>query len=306
MSTPSLEPAHEPEGAPLCDRVSGFSVRRWSAAVPSRQWAREASELLDLGETLPPVLTESRPLAEVHRLDLGLFVVFEEAALRVSGALVRRAPTEAALRFAAQQTLDEAHHHEVFRARLDRAQDHAGLPRGTGEQAILTPPLRRFIDRCYEVADAGSFIEGLTLVNLVLEGMAYPLYAYEERYWRRIDPYLARLVRGAFTDETRHVTFGARLVDDLLRDDPVRRARVARLCDEARRALAEIFTYYVRSFVGLFDAVARRHPALFQGVEFAPGRRIADTPYEEQVAAIHHSIDVEHRRLLGQAGLLID
>lgn len=287
-------------------RALGLSVRRWSRTVPARQWAREAAELDELGEALPRVLTESRPLAEVHRLDLGLFVVFEDAALRVSGALVRRAPTEAALRFAAQQTLDEAHHHEVFRSRLDRAQENAGLPTGRGEEAILTPPLRRFIDRCYEVADAGSFIEGLTLVNLVLEGMAYPLYAYEERYWRAIDPYLSRLVRGAFIDETRHVTFGARLVDELLRGDVERRGRVARLCEEARRTLAEIFAYYVRAFVGLFDAVARRHPGLFGDAEFAPGRRIAGTPYEEQVAAIHHSIDVEHRRLLGSAGLLLD
>jgi len=38
----------------------------------------------------------------VHRLDLCLFVVFEEAALRVSGALVRHAPTADALAFAAQ------------------------------------------------------------------------------------------------------------------------------------------------------------------------------------------------------------
>lgn len=299
-------PAEQPLDAATTPTLLTMDIRRWSSAVPARQWSREAAQLDALGEALPTILTESRPLCEVHRLDLALFVVFEEAALRVSGALVRRAPTEPALKFAAQQTLDEAHHHEVFRRRLDLAQQHAGLRAGQGEDAILTPPLRRFIDRCYEVADAGSFIEGLTLVNLVLEGMAYPLYAYEERYWRAIDPFLSRLVHGAFTDETRHVTFGARLVDSLLRDDAERRARVARLCDEARRALGEIFGYYVRAFVGLFDAVARRHPGLFGDTEFAPGRRIADTPYEEQVAAIHHSIDVEHRRLLGQAGLLLD
>ena len=52
----------------------------------------------------------------------------------------------------------------------------------------------------------------MVLTNLVLEGMAHPLYSYEERYWKPVDPYLARLVRGAFIDETRHVAFGAGVV----------------------------------------------------------------------------------------------
>jgi hypothetical protein len=59
----------------------------------------------------------------------------------------------------------------------------------------------------------------------------------------------------------------------------------------------------VRKFVGLFDAVARRHRALFADAVFQPGRRLADTPYDEQIACIRHSIDSEHGRLLGRAGL---
>jgi len=59
----------------------------------------------------------------------------------------------------------------------------------------------------------------------------------------------------------------------------------------------------VRKFVGLFDAVARRHRTLFADAELEPGRRLADTPYEEQIACIRHSIDTEHARLLGRAGL---
>jgi hypothetical protein len=277
-----------------------YSIAGWVRRVPTLQWSREDAAA---PAELPELLLASRPLAEVHRLDLALFEVFEEAALRVSGALVRRAPTPEALAFSAQQTLDEARHHELFRARHQLARKAAGLPEQGGTAAILVPPLRAFLDRCYEVADAGSFIEALTLMNLVLEGMAYPLYAYEERYWAPVDPALARLVRSAFTDETRHCAFGARTVRDLLADDPARRARVARLCTEARTAMAEVFGYYVRKFVGLFDAVARRHGELFRDAELAPGRLISTTPYEEQVRMIHHSIDIEHGRLLARAGL---
>jgi hypothetical protein len=280
-----------------------LSIARWVDAVPARQWAREGEELSEIGDGLPELVVASRPLAEVHRLDLALFVVFEEASLRVSGALTRLAPTEDALRFAAQQTLDEAHHYEIFRGRLKAASAAVGAPCEDAEQAILIPPLRRFVDRCYEVADAGSFIEAMVLMNLVLEGMAYPLYSYEERYWRPVDPYLARMVRGAFADETRHVAFGAALVKTLLDGDPERRSKVRALCVDARAALGEVFRYYIRTFVGLFDAVAKRHRDLFAAAEIAPGRLIAETPYEDQVAMIHRSIDDEHARLLARAGL---
>ena len=280
-----------------------FSIARWTSSVPARQWTREDGAREALGEALPEAIRMSRPLADVHRLDLGLFVVFEEAALRVSGVLTRRAPTEEALLFGAQQTLDEARHYELFRRRSDLAHAAAGLPITDSRDALLTPPLRRFLARCHEVADSGSFLEGLTLMNLVLEGMAHPLYAYEERYWSAVDPYLAGLVRTAFSDETRHVAFGAHLVRTMLAADPEERARVARICAEARAELAEIFRYYVRKFVGLFDAVARRHRELFAGAECAPGHLIATTSYEDQVAMIHHSIREEHGRLLARAGL---
>ena len=103
-----------------------FSISRWVSAVVSDQWAREGRALDALGEELPELILVSPPLAEVHRLDLALFVVFEEASLRVSGALTRLAPSIEALNFSAQQTLDEAHHHEVFRRRLDLASVEIG------------------------------------------------------------------------------------------------------------------------------------------------------------------------------------
>jgi hypothetical protein len=280
-----------------------YSISRWTSVVPARQWAREDEVLEATGAEMPEVILSSRPLAEVHRLDLALFVIFEEAALRVSGALTRRAPTTDALAFAAQQTLDEARHHEMFRRRLDVARAAAGMAPAEALDEMLIPPLRAFLGRCYEVADTGGFLEAMTLMNLLLEGMAYPLYAYEERYWQPVDPFLAKLVRSAFNDETRHTALGARMVRSLVADDPTMRARAQKLCVEARGLLAEVFRYYVRKFVGLFDAVARRQPEIFVGAELAPGHRIADTPYEEQIAMIHASIDREHGRLIARAGL---
>lgn len=278
-----------------------FSIGGWTRRVPQLQWAREDAAQAD--DAIPELVLASKPLAEVHRLDLSLFVVFEEASLRVSGALTRRAPTVDALNFCAQQTIDEARHYEVFRLRYEQARIAAGLSPTEGTDAILIPPLKRFLSQCYEVADGGSFIEGLTLMNLVLEGMAFSLYAYEERYWAPVDPHLARTVRNAFADESRHCAFGANLVAALLKDDPARRAKVSTLCRAARAAMAEVFAYYVKKFVGVFDAVAKQHRDVFAAAECAPGRLISQTPYQEQVAMIHHSIDVEHARLIAKAGL---
>jgi hypothetical protein len=284
--------------------VIDASVVRWVDVVVAGPSAREQRPHDQDDEPIPERIQSSRPLAEVHRLNLALLTLFEDTGLRMSGALIRHAPTPAALSFAAQQTLDQSRHHEAFRQRLRRAHTGDGAPREQETiQAILTPPLRRFIDQCYEIVDSGSFVEGVTMMNLVLDGMAYPLYSHQQRYWRSIDPYLSRLLGGAFADETRHVAFGARIVRETLEGDPNQRLKVARLCRDARALLGESLRYYVRTFVKLFDAVARRQGELLADTEFAPGRKIRDHGYEEQVASIHASIEREQAKLLVRAGL---
>jgi hypothetical protein len=283
--------------------MTDYSIDRWVARMPRHQWLRDEAQWHQVGERIPPLIAGDRALAEVHRLDLSLFVIFEETALRVSGALTRNAPDAEALSFCAQQTLDEARHLDMFRTRLEQsaaAQGRSAEP----ASAILSPPLTRFIARCHEVADSGAFVEGLTLMNLIFEGMAYPLYAYEERYWQALDPYLAALVRSAFVDESRHVGLGAALVRRALAGDPARREAVRALCREATTAMEQVFDYYIRTFVSMFDAVARRHGDLFGDAEFAPGRPIATTPYAEQVRTIQESMKREHSRLLANAELL--
>jgi len=278
-------------------------IAHWTKKVPNRQWVHEDQKLVDMGSAVPDTILNSRPLSEVHRLDLSLFVIFEEAALRVSGALVRTAPNKEAMNFAAQQTLDEARHREIFMDRLDASCIAQGMGGGVVNQSIKTPPLVRFLEFTDEVIDRGDFVEALTLMNLIFEGMAYPLYAYEQRYWEPIDPYLTSLIKSAFVDETRHIAVGAAIVNKMLEDDPERRVRVKKLCVEATNNMNEVFDYYIRKFVKLFDAVSRIHADLFAGAEFEPGRLITETPYAEQVRSIHESIKKEHGALLMRAGL---
>ena len=279
------------------------TIAGWVAKVPNHQWSKEDDRLMTIGPGLPQPIVESHALAEVHRLDLSLFVIFEEAALRVSGALTRSAPTLDAMNFAAQQTLDEARHREIFWQRLCSSCRATGIVDPQVSEAIMIPPLQRFLEQCYEVVDRGEFIEGMTIMNLVFEGMAYPLYAYEQRYWAPVDPYLALLIRSAFADESRHVVYGAKLINSLLQDDSQRKAKVSALCHDATLLMAEVFDYYIRKFVKLFDTVASMHKDIFADAEFAPGRLISQTPYEEQIRTIHESIRQQHGALLERAGL---
>jgi hypothetical protein len=96
---------------------------------------------------------------------------------------------------------------------------------------------------------------------------------------------------------------GANLVRELLASDAARKARAHVLVADMTRLMNEVFAYYVRKFVKLFDAVARRHADLFAGAEYAPGALISQTPYQDQIAVIHASITAEHARILQRAGL---
>jgi hypothetical protein len=280
-----------------------MSIAHWVDGVAKKQWQKEDAALDAIGAAVPLVIADSRPLSEVHRLDLSLFAIFEEAALRVSGALTRNAPSNEAMYFAAQQTIDEARHHEIFMNRLAQSGKAIGIDDTVVSEAIKTPPLLRFLERCDEVVDRGNFVEGLVLMNLVFEGMAYPLYAYEQRYWAPVDPYLSELVRTAFVDETRHVNFGIYMVKKYSTCNGAHQAGLTALCRDATMLMSEVFDYYVHKFVKLFDSVARIHKDLFAAAEFAPGRLISETPYKDQIKAIHESINTQHDRILTRAGL---
>jgi hypothetical protein len=247
---------------------------------------------------VPDVIVGSRALAEAHSLDLALFVALEDASLRTARALTRRAPDRDVLDLATRQATDDARHHELFGARLGaapRRQDVTG--------AVLIPPLRRFLAQCHELAEAGSFVEALTLLDLVLKAMAGAVYANEVRSWEPVDPGLAGLIRAVADDEARHVARATHVVRARLGADPGRRARVAALCAAAHRTLQEVFRYYIRKLVGLFAAVAREYGGRCARAEVGPGRLLADAPAGGQVTAVRAASEAAYARTSAQAGL---
>ncbi|WP_138927873.1 hypothetical protein [Verminephrobacter aporrectodeae] len=92
--------------------------------------------------------------------------------------------------------------------------------------------LRRFYDLILEQVDKGDFIAGSLAQNIEMEGMVYPLYRYEMKYWSRIDSAFSHIVKGAFADEAHHVGFGEAMMRSYLKGlDPGRRSRLQKMLE---------------------------------------------------------------------------
>src|SRR5262245_29373118 len=142
--------------------------------------AKECHMPVDL-DAVPNIIAASQALAEAHRLDLALFVAFEEESLRVAEGLLRHVPGANALRLVAEQKGDDERHLVLFRRRLQlslgarpnrAAATEALLLRVLqGEtastdgprldelvRAVVIPPLGHFFERCRMAADGGNFL----------------------------------------------------------------------------------------------------------------------------------------------------
>ena len=266
---------------------------------------------------VPEAIRTSRPLTEAHRLDLALFVVFEEASVRIAESLLRHASPGPLLDLATRQFDEDSRHLNWFNQRLDesllikaldpgqatealllrtlqgvQAPAAAPLQRANMTSAVVIPPLRRYLEQVRQAAERGDILATLVLHHLLLKDMACALAAHEEHYWRPFDPYLADLIRIVADEEGRHVELAACIVRKSLPDDPGRRGQFSELCAGGHARLQTVFRYYVRKFVELFAVVARQQ-----------GQPAFAAPVEEQIALIEASCAARHAATRTQAGI---
>jgi hypothetical protein len=235
-------------------------------------------------------------------MDLALFIAAERVSTQAASGLVRIAPDEASLCFLASQTLDEARHFEAFARRFEEL----GLEPEKRERLaanLLSRAYREFFDLLLEAVDRGDFEAGVVGLNVILEGMASPLYDYEMRYWRPFDPGLVAIIDGAFKDECRHVGFGEKILAFRLGRDPGLRARVQRRVDELSLKMRDVFAEFLAAFVGFYDLAVQEYPERCAQVEIIPGRRLAETSADEQVRWLEHEIRRGHKKRLERIGL---
>jgi hypothetical protein len=282
-------------------RFAEFSIDRWLRTVP-QGYLKSTSFGRNEGAGIPEEIREQSMLRQVYLMDLALFIAAERVSTQVASGLVRLAPDESSLCFLASQTLDEARHFEAFAKRFEEL----GLEPDKRERLaanLLSPAYKGFFDLLLEAVDRGDFEAGIVGLNVILEGMAFPLYDYETRYWRPFDAGIVEIITGAFKDECRHVGFGEKYLAWRLRGDAGARARVQRRTDELSLKMRDVFAEFLASFVGFYDLAVQEYPERCASVEILPGRPLASTSADEQVRWLESEIRKGHQRRLERIGL---
>jgi hypothetical protein len=279
-----------------------FSVQRWLERTPWRT-LRDSTYGCPNGVAPPSQLLWEDPLLnEIYKLDIAMFLTAEKVSVQGISQLVAQAPDEASAIFMATQAFDEARHFEVFSRRLA---DFGVGPEDRNElmARVTTKEMKRFYDLIIEQADKGDYITALLAHNVILEGMAYPVYRYEIKYWSKLDPGLSHIIRGAFADEVHHVSYGEAFVRSLIAGDAALRHRIQHLLREFERLMSGVFEAVVRNFVGIYQEAANAHMELMGDIMIFPGRKIAELTEEEQVRLLLQEVQQEHTQRLRTLGI---
>jgi ribonucleotide reductase beta subunit family protein with ferritin-like domain len=280
-----------------------WSTQRWLERTAWRG-LRDTSYGRPLtGEAEHPALRSDPLLRKVYLLDLALFIGAERASYHAVSGMVGFAPDERAQMQLGTQVFDECRHFEVFCHRMA----NLGVTpeqRNRMIEQFTTRSLRAFYDLIQEQVDRRDFLASCIAQNLVLEGMAYPMYRYEIKYWSRFDPGLKRTIQGAFADESHHVTFGEAICREALRRATVeQKSRIVRLLADCHRLMSQAFEEVITHYVGLYQECANQYMDEMGDIEIFPGIRLATVSEDDQARLLLQEIQGEHQDRLRRIGL---
>lgn len=292
-------PAFEPKG---------WDERRWSV----QSWfERTAWKTLSdtkygrpLEEQIPnSCLWDDPLLRQIYLLDIATFITAEHVSMLAVAGMVRSAPDESAQIHLSTQVLDEARHYEVFCRRLA---DFGITPEQRVRllDQVTSKPMQNFYDLIMEQVDKGDFVAASLAQNITMEGMAYPLYRYEIKYWSRFDPSLSQIIRGAFADEAHHVSFGESIVRAQLEGwGNAKRSQMVVLLRQFQTLMTEVFEQMIKHYIGLYQEAANGHMELIGDLEIFPGHKMKDVTEEDQVRLLLNEIQSEQRNRLKRIGV---
>lgn len=282
-----------------------FDIQHWLRKTP---WhSLKDTEYGLRADVAPPnaALWDDPLLNQIYKLDIATFLTAEHLSVEGISKLVSQAPDEACQVFLATQAFDEARHYEVFCRRLA---DMGVTPEQRKElvDMVTTPAMRKFYDAIREQVDRNDFVSAILAHNIILEGMAYPLYRYEIKYWSRLDPGLSQLVQGAFADEVHHVSFGEEFIKAENRKGSESRNKIERLSREFHQMMTEVFESAIHHYIGLYQEAANTHMAIMGDVEIFPGHRMCDTSEEDQVRILMKEVEHEYQHRLLEVGISLN
>lgn len=279
-----------------------FGVQTWLERTPWRTLRGSTYGCSDDVAPPNPLLWQDPLLNQIYKIDIATFLTAEKISVDGISRLVSLAPDEGSRVFMATQALDEARHFEVFSRRM--ADFGVGPDERNGlMNRVTTKEMRQFYDLIKEQVDRGDYVAALLAHNVILEGMAYPVYRYEIKYWSRLDPGLSQMIQGAFADEVHHVSYGEAYIRSLVRGDLALRNRIDRLLTDFERLMTGVFEAVIDHYIGLYQAAANAHMDLMGDVMVFPGKRIADLSEEDQVRMLLSEIRAEHSKRLATLGI---
>ena len=314
-SAPVIEGAHVAnagEAAPAIDvqekfvadgwNPNRFDIQSWLERTPWRTLKGTKYGVHQDGPQTHPAVFNDRLVNQIYKLDVATFLTAERVSYLGISKLVGHAPDEASAIFLATQTIDEARHYEIFSQRLAEF-GVSPAQRDQMMEDMTTKEMRKFYDLITEQVDKGDFASAMMAHNIVLEGMAYPIYRYESAYWSVFDPQLTQLIRGAFADEVHHVKFGEAIISRYTKMGDDSRNRMLRLATEFHQLMTEVFEATIRHYIHLYQLVANQYMPLIGDIEIFRGKAMRDVSEADQVRILLNEIQVEHQTRMQRIGL---
>lgn len=289
----------------MSDFLSGYSIQYWLESCP--QGYLEETEYGHEPGLAEPALVLDDDLMRHQAIQVTTqMVVGERCALAASSGLINAAPDEAARRFLATQTLDEARHVEIFTQRLfDLGVKKADLESTIREHA--NPNLVRFAELLLEKVDAKDFIPGVVGQNIILEGMAFSVFEMTQAANRDLNPKFAQTLAGTIADERRHVGFGENYIGALVKRQPEKKAEVERMQKEMSYYMLATFADQFRGDDNRKELDAMRQRAREAAGDDSPrtwhGANLAELDAEQMEGLLADTVLAEFKSRLGRIGI---
>lgn len=281
---------------------SRFDIQHWLGRAP---WRTLKDTEYGIGKDPAPThfaVIDDKLVNQIYKLDIATFLTAERVSYTGIAKLMQHAPDEASQIFLATQAVDEARHYEVFCQRLAQF-GVSPEDRDQMMEDMTTKELRAFYDLIKEQVDRGDFAAAMMAHNIILEGMAYPIYRYESAYWSVFDPSLTQLIRGAFADEVHHVRYGEAIIQRYSKLGDDSRNTMQRLAREFHSLMTSVFESSIRHYIHLYQLVADQYMDVIGDIDIFPGKKMRDVSETDQVHILLTQIQDEHAQRMQRIGL---
>jgi hypothetical protein len=304
-TAPANPDQHTPMFTPQDWDNGHWSIQHWLERTSWRTLKGTEYGHAPTEKSVLPELFDDGLMRQVCLIDIATFIGAERTSFEASAGLLRCAPDENSKIFLGTQVLDECRHYEIF---CKRMADFGVAPekRDALVKRYTTPAIRKFYDLLLEQVEKKDFIAGSLAQNIIMEGMAYPLYRYQIKYWSKVDPSLSQMIQGAFADEAHHVTYGEAIIGHHSKGlDLGRKSRLQGLMESFSRLMIEAFEQAINHYIGLYQECANQHIDLMGDIEIFPGTRMANITEADQVRKLLSEIQHEHKQRSARIGLIV-